>query len=113
MKKQKFAPWRRPQARSVSMFFVLTIRTGMALVSASRDSARVAWKPFMPGRMTSISTRSGSSRLQTAMPSSAVPDASTWCPLRSSNWVSTAVSVGESSIRRILALGCPAPPVRR
>src|SRR5687768_5577445 len=98
-----------PQARSVSMPLVLTISTGIDLVTSSRDSARVAWKPFMPGRMMSISTRSGSSRLQASMPSSALPDASTWWPLRSSNWVSTAVSVGESSISRILAMVCLSP----
>src|SRR5688572_20492651 len=91
------------------MPLVLTISTGIALVAASRDSARVAWKPFMPGRITSISTRSGISRLHTAMPSSASAEASTWCPLRSSNWVRTAVSVGESSISRILAMVCPTP----
>src|SRR5690606_1599048 len=53
--------------------------------------------------------RSGSSRLQVSMPSSALPDASTWWPLRSSSWVSTAVSVGESSISRIFAIVCPTP----
>src|SRR5690606_32452516 len=98
-----------PQALSVSMPLVLTISTGMLLVALSRDSARVAWKPFMPGSTTSISTRSGSSRLQVSMPSSALPDASTWWPLRSSSWVSTAVSVGESSISRIFAIVCPTP----
>src|SRR5690554_3053840 len=98
-----------PQARSVSMPLVLTMTTGMWLVSGSRDSARVAWKPFMPGRTTSMITRSGSSRLHIAMPSSALPDASTWWPLRSSNWDRTAVSVGESSINRIRAIGVPAP----
>src|SRR3546814_18659326 len=41
------------------------------------------------------------------MPSSALPEDSTSWPLRSSNWVSTAVSVGESSICRILPIGCP------
>src|SRR6478736_6832593 len=81
----------------------------MALVAASFDSARVAWNPFMPGRITSMRTRSGSSRLQTAMPSSALADASTWWPLRSSNWVRTAVSVGESSINRMRAIGCLSP----
>src|SRR5207342_395752 len=92
------------------MPFVLTISTGIALVAASLDSARVAWNPFMPGRMTSMRTRSGNSRLQTAMPSSALADARTWWPLRSSSWVRTAVSVGESSIRRILAMLLPYPP---
>src|SRR5690606_21273450 len=91
------------------MPLVLTISTGMALVSSSRDSARVAWKPFMPGRITSIRTRSGCSRRHTSMPSSALPEASTSWPLRSSNWVSTAVSVGESSINRIRAMDMPAP----
>src|SRR5690606_3221804 len=98
-----------PQALSVSMPLVLTMSTGIWLVAPSRDSARVAWKPFMPGSTTSISTRSGSSRLQTSMPSSALPEDSTWWPLRSSSWVSTAVSVGESSISRIFAIGCPTP----
>src|SRR3546814_5191278 len=98
-----------PQALSVSMPLVLTISTGMLPVAASRDSALVAWKPFMPGSTTSISTRSGSARWQTSMPSSALPEDSTSWPLRSSNWVSTAVSVGESSISRILAIGCPTP----
>src|SRR5690606_25829122 len=94
---------------SVSMLLVLTMTTGMLPVAASRDSARVAWNPFMPGRITSISTRSGNSRLHSSMPSSALPEASTSCPLRSSNWVSTAASVGESSISRILAMCLPAP----
>src|SRR5690606_13112199 len=93
-----------PQALSVSMPLVLTMSTGIALVWASRDSARVAWKPFMPGSTTSISTRSGSSRLQVSMPSSALAEASTSCPLRSSTWVRTAVSVGESSINRMRAM---------
>src|SRR5690606_8115159 len=78
--------------------------TGMAAVVASRDSARVAWKPFMPGSTTSISTSAGSSRRATSMPSSALPQASTSCPLRSRSWVRTAVSVGESSISRIFAM---------
>src|SRR5690554_6099537 len=91
------------------MPLVLTITTGIWPVSGSRDSARVAWKPFMPGSTTSMITRSGSSRLHTAMPSSALPEASTSWPLRSSSWVSTAVSVGESSINRIRAMGVPAP----
>src|SRR5690554_6906164 len=98
-----------PQARSVSIPLVLTITTGMWPVSGSRDSARVAWKPFMPGSTTSMITRYGSSRWRPAMPSSALPEASTWWPLRSSNWVNTAVSVGESSINRIRAMGVPAP----
>src|SRR5688572_4500377 len=98
-----------PQALSTSMSLVLTISTGMALVAASFDSARVAWKPFMPGRTTSMMTRSGCSRLQVAMPSSALPDARTWCPLRSSNWVRTAVSVGESSINKMRAIGALPP----
>src|SRR5690606_6686356 len=98
-----------PQARSVSMPLVLTITTGMWPVSGSRDSARVAWKPFMPGSTTSMITRSGISRLQTLMPSSAFCAASTSWPLRSSSWVSTAVSVGESSINRIRAMDVPAP----
>src|SRR3546814_12489193 len=98
-----------PQALSVSMPLVLTISTGMLPVAPSRDSARVAWKPFMPGNTTSISTRSGSSRLQTSMPSSALPEDSTPWPLRSSNWVRTAMSVRASSISRILAIGCPTP----
>src|SRR5688500_17090338 len=91
------------------MPLVLTISTGIEVVTLSRDSARVAWKPFMPGSTTSMSTRSGSSRLQTSMPSSALVDASTWWPLRSSNWVSTAVSVGESSINRMRAICCLSP----
>jgi hypothetical protein len=53
-----------PQTRSVSIPLVLTMMTGIALVSESLLSARVAWKPFMPGRTTSISTRSGRSRLR-------------------------------------------------
>src|SRR6478736_10492996 len=81
----------------------------MALVAASFDSARVAWNPFMPGRITSIRTRSGNSRRQTSMPSSPLPDARTWWPLRSSSWVRTAVSVGESSINRMRAIGCLSP----
>src|SRR5688572_30704678 len=91
------------------MPLVLTMSTGMVLVSASRDRARVAWKPFMPGSTTSIITRSGFSRLQVSMPSSALPEASTWWPLRSRSWVRTAVSVGESSIRRIRAICCLTP----
>src|SRR3546814_13071077 len=91
------------------MFLVLTISTGMLPVAESRDSARVAWKPFMPGRITSISTRSGSSRLHNAMPSSALPEDITSWPLRSSNWVSTATSVGESSISRMRAMLCLTP----
>src|SRR5690606_13720164 len=91
------------------MFLVLTISTGILPVAASRDSARVAWKPFIPGRMTSIRTRSGISRLHSAMPSSALPEDNTSCPLRSSNWVSTATSVGESSINRMRAMSCPTP----
>src|SRR3970282_2101376 len=91
------------------MPLVLTFSTGMDFVSASRDSARVAWKPFMPGRITSISTRSGCSRRQTSIPSSALPEASTSWPLRSSSWVRTAVSFAESSIRRIRAIDCLPP----
>src|SRR5690554_920763 len=98
-----------PQARSVSMPLVLTITTEMRPVSGSRDSARVAWKPFIPGSTTSMITRSGISRLHAVMPSSAFCDASTSWPLRSSSWVSTAVSVGESSINRIRAMDVPAP----
>ena len=83
---------------------MLTISTGIWLVSASRDSARVAWKPFMPGSTTSINTRSGLSRLQLAMPSSALPEVVTLWPLRSSNWAMTAASVGESSISSMRAM---------
>src|SRR5690606_21541157 len=93
-----------PQALSVSMPLVLTISTGMALVASSRDSARVAWNPFMPGSTTSIRTRSGRSARAASMPSSAFARAITWCPLRSRSWVRTAVSVGESSISRIFAM---------
>src|SRR5690606_35873707 len=93
-----------PQALSVSMPLVLTMSTGMWPVAASRDSARVAWKPFMPGSTTSIRTRSGSSARAASMPSSALVRAITWCPLRSRSWVNTAVSVGESSISRIFAM---------
>src|SRR5690606_9350391 len=93
-----------PQALSVSMPLVLTISTGMVVVAESRDSARVAWKPFMPGSTTSMRTRAGCSRRATSMPSSALPQASTSCPLRSRSCVRTAVSVGESSISRIFAM---------
>src|SRR5690606_23878834 len=98
-----------PQALSVSMPLVLTISTGIWLVAPSRDSARVAWKPFMPGSTTSIRTRSGSSRLQVSMPSSALCEDSTSWPLRCNIWVSTAVSVGGSSVNRILAMWCLSP----
>src|SRR6185437_11908946 len=43
------APWRMPHMRSVSMLLVVTISTGIALVSGSLVRLRVAWKPFMPG----------------------------------------------------------------
>src|SRR5690606_33142116 len=91
------------------MPLVLTITTGIPLVSLSRASVRVAWNPFMPGSTTSISTRSGRSRLQVSMPSSAVAEARTSCPLRSRICVSTAVSVGESSISRMRAMELPLP----
>ena len=48
------------------------------LLDHSRVIARVAWKPFMPGSTTSMSTTSGNSLLQTSMPSSALVDARTW-----------------------------------
>src|SRR5690606_21717369 len=98
-----------PQARSVSMLLVLTISTGILLVASSRVSARVAWKPLMPGSTTSISTRSGCCSRASVRPSSALLATRTSWPSRSSHWVKTARSVGESSISRIRAMLLPAP----
>src|SRR5690606_17495724 len=98
-----------PQARSVSMLLVLTIRTGILLVAWSRVRARVAWKPLMPVSTTSIRTRSGSSLRAISRPSSALVAKMTWWPPRSSHCVKTARSVGESSISRIRAMLLPAP----
>src|SRR5688572_25305411 len=86
---------------------VLTMMIGMPLVAGSLESERVAWKPFMPGRITSMRTRSGSSRLHTSMPSSAEPAESTWCPFFSSTVANTLVSVGESSMIRMRAILVP------
>src|SRR6476661_2121205 len=61
----------------------------------------------MPGMITSISTRSGCSRLAAAMPSSALPALLTRCPFFSSSVVNTRTSVGESSIMRICAIVVP------
>src|SRR6185437_10302813 len=66
------APWRMPHMRSVSMLLVVTISTGIALVSGSLVRLRVAWNPFMPGMITSISTRSGLVLCAASMPASAV-----------------------------------------
>ena len=99
-----------PQTRSVSMPLVLTITTGMCAVASSRDSARVAWKPFMPGRITSISTSCGRCSRAILMPSSAEPAAITSWPLRWSIAVNTAVSVGESSMIRMRAIALRLSP---
>src|SRR6185312_8674374 len=101
------APWRMPQTRSVSIDLVVIITTGTCWVFGSRVSVRVAWKPFMPGMITSMMTRSGCSARTRSMPSSAVLTAATWCPARSSSVVNTRTSVGESSMMRILATGPP------
>src|SRR5690242_9541948 len=71
------APWRRPQTRSVSIDFVVIITIGTAEVAGSRVSVRVAWKPFMPGMITSMITRSGRSARTRSTPSSAVLTADT------------------------------------
>src|SRR6185437_508234 len=71
------APWRMPQTRSVSIDLVVIITTGTCCVFGSRVSVRVAWKPFIPGMMTSMMTRSGNSARTRSMPSSAVLTAAT------------------------------------
>src|SRR5690348_1273934 len=96
-----------PHMRSVSMFLVVTITTGIALVWGSLVRLRVAWNPFIPGMITSISTRSGLFFCAAAMPASAVSAAVTLCPARSNAPEKIFTSVGESSMIRICAIGFP------
>src|SRR6185437_6278113 len=102
-----FAPWRMPHMRSVSMLLVVTINTGIALVSGSLVRLRVAWKPFMPGMITSISTRSGLVLCAASMPASALATEVTLCPARSSAPEKIFTSVGESSMIRMFAIVSP------
>src|SRR5579883_318064 len=83
------------------------MRIGIDEVSASRLRVRVAWKPFIPGMITSMMTRSGRSRLASAMPSSALAALLTRCPFFSSSVVNTRTSVGESSMIRMCAICFP------
>src|SRR5699024_5720516 len=106
------APWRMPHTRSVSIDLVVMMRIGTSLVFGSRLKVRVAWKPFMPGMMTSMITASGNLPRTCSMPSSALPTLETVCPAFSSNVVNTRTSVGESSMMRICAMKGPVGRLR-
>src|SRR5436190_7881635 len=97
-----------PQTLSVSWPLLVHRITGIVFVASSRVSARVAWKPFCPGRTTSISTRSGRDCFTLFIASSALSAVATLKPLFESMSLRNSRSVGESSTIRIflMAMRC-------
>src|SRR5881394_516810 len=97
-----------PQTLSVSWPLLVHRITGIVFVASSRVSARVAWKPFCPGRTTSISTRSGRDCFTLFIASSALSAVATLKPFFESMSLRNSRSVGESSTIRIflMAMRC-------
>src|SRR5438067_11323109 len=97
-----------PHTLSVSWPLLVHRMTGMFFVASSRVRVRVAWKPFCPGRTTSMSTRSGRDCLTFVIASSALSAVATLKPFLDRRSVRNWRSVGESSTTRIvlIAIGC-------